>query len=172
MAKINSKNKGNTMERKVAKMLSEWSGYQFNRTPASGGLHWKDDNSVTGDIVPPPELQFPLSIEVKKQEVPWDFDFILTGTSSLWEFYKQSARDAHRTTDNGQYKQPIVVFSKNRRGTYVMMPVEVFYKLPQLEGERHLVIRYSDRCQAVVMDFEKMLSLVSLQEILDQIVPD
>lgn len=171
MPRINSKNKGSNMERKVAKKLSEWSGHQFNRTPASGGLHWHEDNSVTGDIVPPPELCFPLSIEVKKQEVAWDFDFILTGTSALWDFYKQSARDAYRTTKNGMFKQPIVVFSKNRRNTYAMIPMEVYDQLLALHDIRHIEVQFSDLCRVVIMDFDLMLSAISLDDVLNLVVP-
>ena len=85
---INSKNKGSTFERVIAKKLTEWSGHEFNRTPMSGGLRWKEDNSVVGDIVPPPDLNFPFGIEIKKQEVPWDFDLILKHKQELTQQLK------------------------------------------------------------------------------------
>ena len=49
----NPKNKGNEFERKVAKMLSEWSGVKFMRTPASGAIHNFKDKRVVSDIVAP-----------------------------------------------------------------------------------------------------------------------
>lgn len=165
MAKINGKNKGNTMERKIAKMLTEWSGHQFNRTPASGGLHWKENNSVTGDIVPPPELQFPFSIEIKKQEVPWDFDFILKGTSHLWDFYKQSARDSYRSITDGAFKEPLLVFSKNHRGIYAIMPYDTYTALLGAKSLVHMRL-YASNCELAIVDFETMLSCVTLDEVL------
>lgn len=61
----NGKQKGNRAERVAAKLFSDWSGEKFNRTPASGGLHWQRDNRVAGDIVPPEGLEFPFVVEVK-----------------------------------------------------------------------------------------------------------
>ena len=36
----NSKKKGDTFERKIAKELTAWWGHQFNRSPQSGGASW------------------------------------------------------------------------------------------------------------------------------------
>lgn len=41
MARINSKNKGSRFERTICKWFQDWTGYEFNRVPASGGLRWK-----------------------------------------------------------------------------------------------------------------------------------
>ena len=65
----NPKAKGNEFELKISKMLTEWSGQQFHRTPASGALHWSNDKRVVSDIVPPETLSgWPFSIECKKVE--------------------------------------------------------------------------------------------------------
>ena len=48
----NSKKKGDTFERKIAKELTSWWGYQFNRSPQSGGASWgKDNNGVISLIL-------------------------------------------------------------------------------------------------------------------------
>jgi len=161
---INGKNKGNTMERLVAKKLTDWSGHDFNRTPQSGGLHWTEDNSVAGDIVAPPDLQFPFSIEIKKREVPWEFDFMLTGTSSIWEFYKQCVRDSCRVS--GNLKEPLVVFSKNRRRVYAMVHKDVYDILLKGKELRFIEIGFSEYCHTVIVDFDAMLSVLTLEEVL------
>ena len=61
---VNSKNKGDTFERKTAKILGDWWGSKFSRTPQSGGAHWLADNNAVGDIVTPPSCRFPFSNRV------------------------------------------------------------------------------------------------------------
>lgn len=46
-----SKTKGNNFERKVAKMLSQWWGSKFYRTPMSGGSKLKEGFHLAGDVV-------------------------------------------------------------------------------------------------------------------------
>ena len=50
MARINSKNKGSRFERTICKWFQDWTGYEFNRVPASGGLRWKKTDNITSDI--------------------------------------------------------------------------------------------------------------------------
>ena len=107
---INSKAKGSSYELKIAKQLTAWSGYEFNRTPMSGGLRWQEDNNISGDIVPPAELKFPFSVECKKREIDWDFDFLLKGTSPIWDFYKQSCRDSSRYIHKGVKVERCTIF--------------------------------------------------------------
>ena len=66
----NSRTKGSRNERNVAKLMADWTGYEFARTPQSGGLHWKKAHT-SGDIVCIDEnhgLRFPFSIECKFHE--------------------------------------------------------------------------------------------------------
>ena len=62
--KVNGKAKGGVYERKIAKLMTEWTGVKFERVPASGGLHWKKDNRVYGDIVCN-DPTFPFVVECK-----------------------------------------------------------------------------------------------------------
>ena len=80
---INGKAKGSGFELRVAKILSKWSGEEFNRVPQSGGLRWKSDNNVTGDIVPPFDMKCPVSFECKKVEIDWDFNTLLEQTIDI-----------------------------------------------------------------------------------------
>jgi hypothetical protein len=55
----------------LVNFFKEWTGgWEFNRVPRSGGLHWAKDQRVTGDIVPPKVHleEFPFSVETKKRK--------------------------------------------------------------------------------------------------------
>jgi len=121
--RVNGKAKGSNFERKVAKLFSEWWGEEFHRTPGSGGLKWKDDNSVSGDIVPPKDSKFPFNIECKKHE-GWDFEQIIKGTGNVVKWWNQCTTDADVFS-----KVPLLVFSKNRSPIYFMLRYEDFKKL-------------------------------------------
>lgn len=163
---INSKAKGSGYELKIAKQLTNWSGYEFNRTPMSGGLRWQEDNNVSGDIVPPANIKFPFSIECKKREIDWDFDFLLKKTSPIWEYYKQSCRDSSRYLKKGVKKEPMLVFSKNRRESYMMISKEVFDYLLKDKSVDYLEVKIEAMCHVVLLSFEEFLGLCSLDEVL------
>lgn len=162
---VNGRNKGASFERQIAKQLTSWSGMEFNRTPSSGGLHWKQNSSVSGDIVAPDTISFPFSIELKKQEVPWDFDFLLKGTSVIWSFWEQCEKDA-----SSQGKTPLLIFGKNRRFVYFMMRKLEFSNLMgpikyKNTDTPYLEINYKKN-SFVVADFSRFLELYSLQDVL------
>ena len=60
---VNSKNKGNSNEYKVAKILTEWSKLKFHHLPASGALRWNEMVWTFGDLLPPESL--PIIVECK-----------------------------------------------------------------------------------------------------------
>lgn len=119
---INGKQKGAKFERDIAKLLSEWWGEDFNRVPMSGGLDWQKDNRVTGDIVPPPDSDFPYTVECKKRE-GWDFEQVIKGTGEVADWWKQCTNDAKKVD-----KIPLLIFSKNRSPIYFMVHVDDFNK--------------------------------------------
>lgn len=165
MAKINSKNKGSAFERKIAALLTSWSGMEFHRTPGSGSLHWKDDNNVTGDIVAPFNINFPISIECKKHEVDWEFDKILIETSSIWKFWKQACEDSLRH----EVKEPWLIFAKNHREIYLMMNYSFFEKLSTKQSklkENPFIIITTRNKNTVIIDFKSFLNAVSLNDII------
>ncbi|MMZ43642.1 hypothetical protein D1872_52070 [compost metagenome] len=118
--KINSRHKGSEYERKIAKILGKWWGEDFHRTPASGGLHWKKDNRVAGDIVTPPDSVYPWVTECKKREA-WDFDQLIKGTGEIEKYWSQVCRDAEETG-----LQPLLIFSKNFAPNYAMILEDQF----------------------------------------------
>jgi len=110
----NSRTKGSRNERNVAKLLEDWSGYEFARTPQSGGLHWKKAHT-SGDIVCIDEKhgpRFPFSIECKFHE-ELDLLHLISGlkgkkSNKILEFWEQSRDDA-----KGVNKIPIVFMRRN-----------------------------------------------------------
>lgn len=115
----NGRTKGNSFERLVAKLLSNWWDEEFHRTPSSGGLHWKRDNRVTGDVVTPENSNFPFSIECKKVE-GWNFEQLLKDTGEIKSWWCQCFKDSEEVG-----KIPLLIFSKNRSPIYYMTTKEV-----------------------------------------------
>ena len=116
--------KGGNYERKIAKVLSEWSGFEITRTPGSGGFY------KTGDLCPKePEhqIRWPFSFELKNQEC-WNIKQVLkiNGTSDMPEVFKkwwyQCAADA-KTRE----RKPILLFTKNHHPNLVMFRREDFF---------------------------------------------
>lgn len=112
MAKVNSKNKGNRFERVICKWFQEWTGYEFSRVPASGGLRWKKTDNITSDITctdPKHSRKFPFSVECKSyQDIK--FEHILLGNKSckIMDFWHQACSDAKRGN-----KIPILIMKYN-----------------------------------------------------------
>lgn len=117
---INGREKGAKFERTTAKDVSEWWDGDFHRTPGSGGLHWKKDNRVTGDITPGEKESktFPFSIECKKVE-DWNFEQIIKGVGIVPDWWSQCVRDAESVG-----KIPLLIFTKNRSPVFYMMPMK------------------------------------------------
>lgn len=112
-----SKTKGAKYELDVSKLLTEWwGGGKFSRVPASGGLHWGDDQRVAGDIIPPPEADFPFVVECKKRE-GWTMEHILLDIGQPREWWEQVVTDGRRVK-----LTPLMIFSRNRAKDFVMIP--------------------------------------------------
>lgn len=153
---INSKQKGSSFELKVAKLLTEWSGQEFHRTPMSGALHWANDNRVISDIVPPQNLVdegWPFSIECKKVESSWELNTFVEGTAQFWKHWKQCQDDANRES-----MIPMLVFSKNYRDTYVAITQSTYHTL-NLDIQNAAHIQYQDQ----------KLSIFPLKSFLDKL---
>lgn len=153
--------KGKGYELKVAKILTNWCGHEFHRTPASGALHWSNDKRVTSDIVPPPNLKYPFSTECKNQEVPWDFDFILKGTSTLWEFWEQASSDA-----NDEEMIPMLLITKNYRDSYAAIPTDVFLLLFKNKNKPNYITISHEKYELgiTLVSFSELLTSCSLED--------
>lgn len=110
-----AKNKGAGFERKLAQLFTEWWNKEyegsFTKTPASGGLRWKNRSDVIGDLCTP--SNFTATIEAKNRE-DWEYS----------DFFRiviaQRNKDNiggwwHQAVDEGERagRTPILVIKKN-----------------------------------------------------------
>lgn len=129
--RVNTRRVGNRNERETIKALQGWTGWEFHKVPASGGLHW-GEGRVSGDVIPE-EKHFddvPFSIEAKRMTLE-SFriqDFVYPGKKTLIvEHWEQAKRDAKEVN-----KEPILFVRV--RGTmkgffFVFMYSHTFFAL-------------------------------------------
>ena len=112
---VNGKRKGNNNERVAAKFLSEWTGAEFSKTPASGGMHLRN-SMFCGDLVCVTEgFYFPFVMETKHlKEV--NVQGALRDNSMLYKIFRQALNDANRIG-----KRPLCLIRGNR------MPAGEYY---------------------------------------------
>lgn len=110
----NPKRKSGKHERSVAHIMQDWSGYEFARTPQSGGLHWRKQHT-SGDVVCIDDKhgpRFPFSIECKFYEditlLPLIQGLIGKKSNKVLEFWKQAKGDAKTVG-----KVPLLFMRKN-----------------------------------------------------------
>ncbi len=65
-----SRNKGARFERRIAKILSDSTKFTFQRTPLSGGMHWKGDIQLIDG-----QYKFPFIIECKNWHLDINTEF-------------------------------------------------------------------------------------------------
>lgn len=117
--KKNGNRKGGDFERKIAKLMTEWTGVKFERVPASGGLHWKNDNRVYGDIVCN-DPTFPFVVECKNRQ-SWNMDALIKGSKEVEKWWAQVNKDAAATG-----LQPLLIFTRNQQPDYLAIKVNTF----------------------------------------------
>lgn len=126
----NSKKKGSRNERSVSKLFAQWTGYEFARTPQSGGLHWQKQNTV-GDIVCIDDKhgrRFPFSVECKAH-AELDLLHLIDGTkgkktNKVVHFWEQCLGDAEKVN-----KVPLLFMRRNGMKAdthFVVMPSNFF----------------------------------------------
>lgn len=118
----NSKKKGNKGERDVSKWWQQWTGFEFSRVPASGGLRWHSTHNTVGDIMCTNERhsrRFLFCIESKNYK-DINFEHLILGNkkTKILEFWKQTQDDAKRGN-----KIPILFMRYNGmpKGTYFVI---------------------------------------------------
>ena len=153
---IKSKQKGNSHERKVAELLSKWSGSKFIRTPMSGAIHNFKDKRVVSDIVAPLSIgEWPFSIECKNTENSWEFNTFIEQTAKFWKQWEDSKRED---------SEPMLVFTKNYRDIFMSVTKDTFDKL-EISCDNYLIVNSPQYC-LVVMKFKEFLDLITLEELL------
>lgn len=121
---INSKKKDDNNERNLAKLLSNWTGEKFTRVPRSGGLDWKNNDSVYGDVVcTNRDFAFVFSVETKFYK-SIALEEKLRRNSMVFKFWQQCVNDAERSG-----KEPILFIRKNgmAEGDYFVYLDEHFW---------------------------------------------
>src|SRR6188768_1810468 len=121
--RINSRTKGNTFERKIAKMLNEhYKTEEFMRTPGSGAFattHKLPKHlQVQGDLITP--LNYPYLIECKK-----GYKFLIADlfdeNSEFREIWKKVSKQAEENN-----KQPLLIFQQDRKHILCVI-INMFY---------------------------------------------
>ena len=163
----NSKRKGAKNERGVSHLFAEWTGYEFARTPQSGGLHWQK-KITTGDIVCIDEKhmsEFALSIECKFHE---DLDFshlidgtIGKGTNKVLHFWNQCITDAKKVR-----KVPCLFMRRNGMKAdthFVAIPTELYTLLslghPEYGSKYGVVSYFSNTMKIAILNSEDFFDL-------------
>ena len=161
----NPKEKGNSHERKVANILTEWSGSKFMRTPMSGAIHNFKDKRVVSDIVAPLSIEnWPFSIECKNTENSWEINTFIEGTAVFWKQCEQCYDDSQRES-----LIPMLVFTKNYRDIYMAIEMSVFLKT-QVSLENYAVVVRKD-VELVVVKFTEFLSKITVDELTKRLKP-
>jgi hypothetical protein len=109
---VNRREKGNRLERPVAKLLQAWWGGSFRRSPLSGG--W-DAERAPGDILTPDD--FPWVVECKNRE-GWDFYGLVGGPEKRgplewWDQVERASLDTVR--------MPMLVMTRRRWPVYCLV---------------------------------------------------
>lgn len=177
---VNSKQKGNSWENHIAKVLrgkfippevdAKLAHNLIHRTPMSGGHVEKGDLIIK----PPIWKQFPWFIECRNRQV-WNWKQIMEqGQGSVigtW-FWEDAVEKCHPYDENGAYpRRPLLLFTKNYESVYFMAYAsdieEVlnvgFSDLPNVFGS-YMIVDVSnspvvEESIAVIGDFNIFLTL-------------
>lgn len=158
---VNSKNKGNAYERKIAKLLSEWWRDEFYRTPGSGSWNTthKASESQAGDIVVPPDSLFPFVVEAKNRE-GWTFENYLLNNGQPKSWWDQVVRDSL-----GVKKIPMLIAHRNRSNSFVTIPysseIELILEEKECRFCKHVIINEEKKypvLTAIIEDFCSVLT--------------
>jgi len=131
----NGKKKGNKGEREVAKFWKDWSGLEFSRVPASGGLRWQKKDDISGDVICTDERKsrrFPFSIESKSYK-DINFEHIILGNKNpkVLSFWAQAKGDGERSN-----RFPILFIRYNgmaKQTWFVVVTLKVFKQIRLLK---------------------------------------
>jgi len=143
---INSKNKGNKNERELCKFWSSWTGYEFARVPASGGLRWKKTDNTTGDILCSDDKhskRFQFSIETKfHQDIKFEHTLLGVKGVKIDEFWEQALSDSVRAK-----RIPILFMRYNgmpKLTWFVALEYSLYISLRKLLPRNHNLLRYKN----------------------------
>jgi len=124
--RVNSRAKGSSFERSVAKILNDrFNTTEFSRTPGSGAFattHALPDHlKIYGDLITP--LNFKYCIECKKGYNKENLYSLYNYSSDFWKFVDQCEKDSEKC-----HKIPMVIFKQDRQKTLAIVPYNILYK--------------------------------------------
>tara|TARA_R110002126_G_scaffold92657_4_gene219754 strand:- start:5016 stop:5537 length:522 start_codon:yes stop_codon:yes gene_type:complete len=119
----NSRTKGNTFERQVAKLLNDrFNTLEFSRSPGSGAFastHTLPDHlKIYGDLISPQKFKF--CIECKKGYNNQNLYSLYNYSADIWKFIAQSEKDAGKCG-----LLPMVIFKQDRQPILAIVPESV-----------------------------------------------
>lgn len=121
--KVNSRAKGSTFERQIAKILNDRLGTtEFSRTPGSGAFattHSLPDHlKIYGDLITPQNFKY--CLECKKGYNNQNLYSLYNHSSDFWKFIDQCQKDSEKCG-----KTPMVIFKQDRQPTLAIIPSHV-----------------------------------------------
>ena len=121
--KVNSRAKGSSFERQIAKLLNDRLGTtEFSRTPGSGAFattHSLPDHlKIYGDLITPQNFRY--CIECKKGYNNQNLYSLFNKSSEFWKFIEQCQKDSDKCD-----KLPMVIFKQDRQPTLLIIPHHV-----------------------------------------------
>lgn len=145
--KVNSRSKGSTFERSIAKVFNEkFNTSEFSRTPGSGAFattHSLPDHlKIYGDLITPQKFRF--CIECKKGYNNINHYSLLDYSSKLWEFIEQCQKDSDKCS-----KSPMVIFKQDRQKTLAIVdsnsiPNNIYNYIKIEKDNKEYIIYYFD----------------------------
>ena len=145
----NSRNKGNTFERNIAKLLNDrFKTEEFSRSPGSGAFattHKVPDHlKIYGDLLTPQKFKF--CIECKKGYNNQNLYSLYNYSSEIWKFIEQSEKDSEKCS-----RLPMVIFKQDRQPTLAIIPSWI-----QVEGELKYIEIHKNKTYRVYL-FDELL---------------
>ena len=118
--KVNSRAKGSTFERQIAKLLNDrLNTTEFSRTPGSGAFattHSLPDHlKIYGDLITPQNFRY--CIECKKGYNNQNLYSLFNKSSEFWKFIEQCQKDSDKCS-----KLPMIIFKQDRQPTLLIIP--------------------------------------------------
>jgi hypothetical protein len=136
-----SKQKGNRYERRCAKLLSEFTGINFRKVPASGGFNKFGGQVVaehvfSGDVICD-KKEFLFSVEAKNQKT---FSFVAMlkspDTAKFTEWWRQCVEDAAKVD-----KLPMLIFKPDTQEDLIALTQKGVERLGLLCGTPHFTLK-------------------------------
>ena len=121
--KVNSRTKGSSFERQIAKVLNKrFNTNVFSRTPGSGAFattHSLPEHlKIYGDLITPKDFKF--CIECKKGYNKENLYSLYNNSSDFWKFIKQNQKDSDKCG-----KDSLVIFKQDRQPTLAILPYNI-----------------------------------------------